>query len=172
MGMVGKEIAKRAKAFDMTVYGLNISKDNVDHVDKNYLPSERIEMFKQCDFVVVCMPLTEETKYMISAKELKSMKKTAILINVGRGAIVKTDDLVESLKNHEISGAILDVFETEPLEQSSPLWSLENVLITPHVAGDRQASYMPRMMNILCNNLNLYPHMQEMKNVIHLELGF
>ncbi|MDD3173385.1 MAG: D-2-hydroxyacid dehydrogenase [Herbinix sp.] len=172
LGMVGKEIAKRAKAFDMTTYGLNIVKDPIDNIDLIFTPDERIEMLKICDYVVICMPLTNETKYIISKKELEAMKSTAILLNVGRGPIIKTTELIDCLNHQGIAGAILDVFETEPLEADSPLWSMENVLITPHIAGDRQASYMPRMMNILCNNLEKYPNFHEMKNAINLKFGF
>ena len=172
LGKVGMEIAKRAKCFDMKVIGVNLVKVDSPFVDEQHFPAEIPEIVSDTDYLVVCMPLTKETHYMINRDVIRRMKETAVLVNVGRGPIVKTEDLVEALNENKIRAAILDVFEEEPLEPDSPLWNMENLMITPHIAGDRQKSYMPRMMKILCGNLNRYPDFEKMENPVNLRMGF
>lgn len=172
LGKVGMEIAKRAKAFDMKVVGVNLTKVNSDYVDEQYPPEDIQKIAGNTDYLVICMPLTKDTYYMIDKDVISKMKENAVLINVGRGPIVKTDDLVEALEKKSLRAAVLDVLEEEPLLPDSPLWKLENLMITPHIAGDRQKSYMPRMMRILCKNLNLYPVFDKMENPVNVRLGF
>lgn len=172
MGMVGRETAKRAKAFDMKVYGLDRGTVECEWLDRAFVTAELNEFLAVCDFVVICMPLTEETHHLFAGGVFDWMKETAVLINVGRGPIVKGEDLIEALRKKKLAGAVLDVMETEPLPADSPLWSMDQVMITPHIAGDRQASYMPRMMEILCHNLSLYPDIASMKNPVDLTQGF
>ncbi|QRN82573.1 hypothetical protein JR338_09085 [Chloroflexota bacterium] len=92
-------------------------------------------MLSSCDFVVVALPLTEETHHILGAPAFEAMKETAYLVNVGRGALVDEAALIEALKTGKIAGAMLDVFEQEPLPADSPLWDMENVIISPHVSG-------------------------------------
>ena len=172
MGMVGRETAKRAKAFDMLVYGLDRGKVDCEWLDGAFVTAELKEFLAVCDFVVICMPLTEETYHLFSGEVFDWMKETAVFMNVGRGPIVKEEDLIVALRQKKLAGAILDVMETEPLPADSPLWTMDNVMITPHIAGDRQASYMPRMMEILCHNLSLYPDIASMKNPVDLTQGY
>lgn len=172
LGKVGAEIALRADAFGMRVLGMDVIQKCVPHVEHVYLPQERCEMFAQCDFIVICMPLTPDTKHLIASQELSSMKPSAWVINVGRGAILQQSDLLSALEANQIGGAVLDVFEEEPLPPENALWGLSNVRITPHIAGDHLASYMPRMMKILCSNLRLYPDFSAMENLVDTSRGF
>lgn len=172
LGKVGMEIAKRAKAFDMKVVGVNLVKVDTTYVDEQYPPEELEKIVENTDYLVICMPLTKDTHYMINENIISQMKETAVLMNVGRGPIVKTEDLVDALKHNKIRAAVLDVFEEEPLKEESLLWNIDRLMITPHIAGDRQKSYMPRMMRILCKNLNLYPEFEEMENPVNLRMGF
>lgn len=172
MGMVGRETAKRAKAFDMQVYGLDRGKSDCEFLDRSFTTGELKGFLPICDFVIICMPLTDETCHMFSGDVFEWMKETAVLMNVGRGPIVKEEDLIEALDRGKLAGAVLDVMETEPLPAHSPLWTMEHVMITPHIAGDRQASYIPRMMEILCHNLSLYPNVGAMKNPVNLTQGY
>jgi len=172
MGMVGRETAKRAKAFDMKVYGLDREKVECEWLDRSFVTLELKEFLSICDFVVICMPLTKETHHLFAGEVFGWMKETAVLMNVGRGPIVKEEDLIEALRQNKLAGAVLDVMETEPLPSDSPLWTMDHVMLTPHIAGDRQASYMPRMMEILCHNLSLYPDIASMKNPVDLTQGF
>jgi phosphoglycerate dehydrogenase-like enzyme len=166
LGMVGREVAKRAKAFDMTVLGVDVFSGEVPFVDKRYTPEQRMEVLPQCDFVVLCMPLLPSTQGMIDRNELTMMKKTAWLINVGRGPLVVTDALVEAIDANMLAGAVLDVFDTEPLPQEDVLWSRENIWITPHTAGDHFAQYTPRMVEIIRHNLAQYPNFSAMQNKV------
>lgn len=172
MGRVGSEVAKRCKALGMTVYGVDPIQKEDENVEKIILPEERQDIIPESDVIVICMPLTASTRNMFTYKEFNSMKETAIFMNVGRGPIVKEDDFIEAMKNHRIGYAVLDVFDQEPLKSDSPLWTLDNIYITPHIAGDRQASYQPNMMKILCENLAKYPHFELMTNPVKLNRGF
>lgn len=172
MGMVGRETAKRARSFDMQVYGLDREKSDCEFLNRSFVTGELKEFLSICDFVVICLPLTDETHHLFSGDVFEWMKETAVLMNVGRGPIVKEEDLITALNTGKLAGAVLDVMEIEPLPADSPLWTMEHVLITPHIAGDRQASYMPRMMEILCHNLSLYPSTGAMKNPVNLTQGF
>ena len=172
MGKVGMEVAKRAKGFDMEVTGVNLIPVESSDLDRSLSTDQMMEGVADCDYLVICMPLTQETHHMVDQKVLSAMKESAVLMNVGRGPIVKTQDLVEVLKEKKLRMAILDVLEEEPLPGESFLWELENLWITPHIAGDRQKSYMPRMMRILCDNLNKYPNFDQMENPVNVKLGF
>lgn len=172
LGKVGLEVAKRAKGFDMEVTGVNLEPVDSVYIDHVFTTDHMKEAVKDCDYLVICMPLTEETHHMVDKEFLSGMKKSAVLINVGRGSIVKTEDLVEVLKQGNLRMAILDVLEEEPCPENSPLWDLDRLIITPHIAGDRQKSYMPRMMRILCDNLNKYPELDQMENPVNIKLGF
>lgn len=172
MGKVGMEVAKRAKGFDMEVTGVNLAPVISEYVDHFFTTGQMKEAVADCDYLVICMPLTEETYHMVDEEFLSHMKKSAVLMNVGRGPIVKTEDLVKVLREKKLRMAILDVLEEEPCAADSFLWEVENLIITPHIAGDRQKSYMPRMMRILCDNLNKYPDFAKMENPVNIKLGF
>lgn len=172
MGKVGMEVAKRAKGFDMEVTGVNLVPVISEYVDHAFTTKQMKEAVADCDYLVICMPLTEETHHMVDKEFLSNMKESAVLMNVGRGPIVKTEDLVDVLKQKKLRMAILDVLEEEPCPPDSPLWELDNLMITPHIAGDRQKSYMPRMMRILMDNLNKYPDFDQMENPVNIKLGF
>lgn len=133
-GKIGREVAKRAKAFDMKilVYDPYISKDI--GIEWNIRLVELDELLKQSDFVSIHCPLTKETYHLINEDKLRIMKKTAYLINTARGPIVDEKSLYKALKERWIAGAALDVFEYEPLPHDSPLFELDNIIMTPHIA--------------------------------------
>ncbi|HEX3025666.1 MAG TPA: D-2-hydroxyacid dehydrogenase [Clostridia bacterium] len=173
LGMVGKEIAKRGKALGMRVIALEKFKiENPENVDQLILHDEKELIFRESDFIVTSLPLTDETLHFVDEKELSLMKPTSYLINVGRGPVVNESALINTLKARKIAGAVLDVFEVEPLPKESELWSLDNVILTPHVAGDRQSSYYQRVLDLFYYNLEKYPESGKMKNVPNLKLGF
>lgn len=172
MGKVGMEIAKRASVFGMKVLSMNMTRVESTFIDEQYLPSQLIEMAGQCDYVIICLPLTGKTYHIFDESVFEAMKRGAVLVNVGRGPIVKTEAAVQALGNGKLRAAILDVLEEEPLPTDSELWEIKNLLITPHIAGDRQASYMPRMMRILCDNLKKYPNFEKMENPVNVKLGY
>lgn len=173
VGAIGLETAKIAKAFGMQVLGVRHSGKATDYVDKMYKPDQLNVVLPQCDVVVITLPLTKETTYMFTKDQFKQMKDTAILINIGRGPIVKEDDLIQALRQHEIAGAGLDVFTTEPLPEDSPFWEMEQVIITPHTAGSTKHYDERVIKDIFLPNLKRYlqgevPHM----NLVDYEKGY
>ena len=171
-GEVGSAIAKRAKAFDMSVIGINRQGKERVFFDKVYSFEHVQTIIAKGDYIVLAMPLTEKTMYMVDRNFLNCLKDSAILINIGRGALIKTDELIKALEEKRIRMAILDVFEQEPLEIESKLWKMDNVIITPHIAGDRIKEYSNRMLDIVCDNLSKYPYFDEMKNIVDLKEGY
>ena len=131
-GSVGTECAKRFKAFETIVIGVNdVVKEN-KYYDNIVGICQLDQVLGNSDVVIIAVPLTDKTKGLINAARLNKMKKEAILINLARGAVVVTKDLIAALHKNSIGGAVLDVFENEPLDESNPIWDLRNVIITPH----------------------------------------
>lgn len=131
-GNIGSEVAKRLKAFDVTVVGIDITTDQRPYFDKIELLNNLDEQLKAADIIVLTLPLTDDTKGMFDKSKFDLMKNSCIFVNIARGQLVVENDLIDALNNKKISGAVLDVFETEPLEKTSPLWDMDNVIITPH----------------------------------------
>lgn len=156
VGAIGKETAKIAKAFGMEVLGVRYSGREEEYVDEMFTPDQLNDVLPRCDYVVVTLPLTKDTYHMFDKEQFKQMKNSAYFINIGRGSIVNEEELILALQNGEIAGAGLDVFEKEPLNEDSPLWKMENVIITPHTAGSN-IHYNKRVVeNILLPNLKDY----------------
>lgn len=131
-GSVGTACAKRFKAFGMRVMAADIVKPQSDVYDA-YFPMQEIDKaLETADVIVLTLPLTEETRGFFHAERFSHCKNGAILVNIARGAVVKEKDLTDALISGNLGGAVLDVFEDEPLSAESPLWELENVMITPH----------------------------------------
>lgn len=136
VGQIGAEILRRAGAFGMTLYGVDPVHRSVPGTLDEIWPVERLpDLLSQSDYVVIAAPHTPETEKLFRRAVIRQMKPTAILINIGRGAIVDLADLVAALGAKEIAGAALDVCEVEPLPVEHPLWKMPNVIITPHVAA-------------------------------------
>ena len=150
-GSVGTECAKRFSAFGCNVLGVDL----YPREDKNYNKMVTLDLLdnaiSDADIVVLTLPLTDETYHLFNDKRLKRLRKNAVLVNISRGAVIDTVALIESLPN--IGGAVLDVFEEEPLPLNSPLWNMENVIITPHnsFVGDGNRN---RLNNMIISNLN------------------
>ena len=134
LGSVGRVIARWGKQFGMDVLGVKRTPGPVEHVDRVMGPEDLVEVMPRVDTLVVALPLTPETFHLLGEKELGLMKEGAVLFNIGRGKTIDEKALLKVLKAKRIK-AVLDVFEDEPLSKESELWSLENVIITPHVSG-------------------------------------
>jgi phosphoglycerate dehydrogenase-like enzyme len=153
LGRIGGRIARIAKAFDMRVIGIRRSGgDRVPAVDLIGAPSDLNALLPEADIVVLACPLTEETRGLIGEAALRAMKPSAILINVARGPVVDEPALVAALASGRIAGAGLDVTAAEPLDAQSPLWSLENVVLTPHTAGETRR-HEANVIDVLIDNL-------------------
>ncbi len=140
LGHIGKEVARLAMAFNMKVLGYHYR--HVETVDKVEWVEDLPNLLRLSDIVTLHVPLNSRTKQLIEEKELKLTKKDAFLINTSRGAVIDGSALVDALKNGKIGGAGLDVFEEEPLPADSPLRKLNNVILTPHMAGEPDALYL------------------------------
>lgn len=185
-GSVGREIARRLHPFGVTV--LAAKRDASQPEDSGYAPEglgdpngdyftrlypiEALKgMLAECDFVVVALPLTAETRNMFNADIFRAMKPGAFLVNVARGEVINDVALEQALKNGQIGGAVLDVFAQEPLPSDSALWGLKNVIITPHVSG-LSSHYMDDMVALFCENLSRYIEGKPLHNVIDVEKGY
>ncbi len=171
LGSIGMEIARKGKCFGMRVMGVKSTISPVDYVDEVYSPESIDRVLEQSDFLVLCVPLTPKTAGMIGEKELGKMKKTSYLINIARGGIVDEIALIRALREGWIAGAGIDVAEREPLPESSELWDLENVIITPHVAGSTP-HYWDRAVSIFIENLRRFLSGEELMNVVDKDKGY
>ncbi|GGP16545.1 D-2-hydroxyacid dehydrogenase [Oceanobacillus neutriphilus] len=156
VGKIGQETAKIAKAFGMKVLGVRHSGKAAEYVDEMYQPHQLDNVLPQSDYVVVTLPLTEDTHHLIGEEQFKQMKKDAFFVNIGRGQIVDEKAMIAALENNEIAGAGLDVFENEPLDNTSPLWEMENVILTPHTAGATEFYNQRVIEDIFIPNLKSY----------------
>ncbi len=174
-GKIGREVAQMGHAFGMEVIAtrrhLTASAAPDPFVGRFYPAEATRTLAGQCDYLVVAVPLTAETRHLVDRSLLEAMKPTAFLINVARGAVVDELALIEALTERRIAGAALDVFEQEPLPDSSPLWRLDNVLITPHIAGNTQR-YHERAAEIFAQNLERYLDGRPLLNQVAVERGY
>lgn len=131
-GSVGTECAKRFKAFGCKVIGLDVIDFERVGFDEIKFITEYASVFNVSDVIILTLPLTKETEYFVDKVKLSEMKKSSILVNIARGKIINEKDLIDALKTNRIGGAVLDVFEEEPLNKDSVLWDIDNVIITPH----------------------------------------
>lgn len=152
LGRIGKQVARRAIAFDMKVLYHNRNPDLAAESQLGVEYASLFEILSESDFVTLNCPLTEETTHLIGSKELDQMKPTAILINMARGGVVDTDALVEALQQQRIAAAALDVTEPEPLPRDHPLLALENLVIAPHLGSASDRTRL-RMMQMTVENL-------------------
>ncbi len=172
VGAIGERTAKLAKSIGMDVLGVRRHpEDGSPHVDEMHGPDELLTLLPKADFCVLTIPLTPETKGIIGEAELRAMKPTAHIVNIGRGGTIQEDILVQALREGWIAGAGLDVFETEPLPEDSPLWTLDNVIITAHYSG-LTPHYNERAMDIFLENLARYQAGESLLNVVDKELGY
>jgi len=172
LGGIGTETARRAHALGMNVIATRgSSREGPDFVSYVGLADELTELAERADVVVNATPLTPATRDIFNADFFARMKPTAYFINVGRGGSVVTDDLVEALKSGAIAGAGLDVTEPEPLPEGHPLWSLPNVIITPHVAAGSDVR-VGRLWLVMRENLRRYSAGEKMYSVVSVERGY
>ncbi|MBN1976583.1 MAG: D-2-hydroxyacid dehydrogenase [Anaerolineae bacterium] len=172
VGAIGEQTARVAMAFGMRVLGVRRNPTiGLPGVEAMFGSDQLLDVLPRADVVVVTAPLTQETQGMIGERELRAMRPTAYLVNIGRGGIVDESALLRALEEGWIAGAGLDVFEEEPLPEESPLWGLENVIVTAHYAGVTP-HYDERAMAIFLDNLRRYRAGEPLRNVVDKKLGY
>ncbi|MFC0558246.1 D-2-hydroxyacid dehydrogenase [Halalkalibacter alkalisediminis] len=173
VGSIGKETAKIAKAFGMHVLGIRHSGAPVEQVDEMFTTDQLNSLLPKCDYVVVTLPLTSETQHLFGAEQFSLMKSTAYFINIGRGELVVEQDLIHALLEQQIAGAGLDVFTTEPLPEENPLWTMENVIVTPHTSGSTEHYDKRVIEDIFIPNLKKYIAKEPLSiNVVDYKKGY
>jgi phosphoglycerate dehydrogenase-like enzyme len=172
LGEMGGAAAKSAKKLGMTVVGVRRNPGPHRHADE-ILPLTKLHKgLALADFVLVAAPLTPATAHLIDRKAIAAMKDGAGLINVGRAGVVDYKALVAALKSGKLSGAMLDVFDPEPLPASSPLWRVPNLIITPHCSSDDLDDYLPKTMDLAFENLARLRTGRKLKNVVNRATGY
>ncbi|MBX9741524.1 MAG: D-2-hydroxyacid dehydrogenase [Beijerinckiaceae bacterium] len=154
VGVISEELARRCKAFGMRVLGVS-SRASADGFDAMYTRDRLEEAAAQADFLIAIVPYTRDTHHMISAAVLDAMPRHGVFINIARGPVVDEEALIERLRDRRIAGAGLDTFIEEPLPASSPLWGLDNVIITPHVGGMSDI-YAEQILPLLIHNVRAF----------------
>jgi phosphoglycerate dehydrogenase-like enzyme len=185
-GSIGRQIANLLQPFGAVV--LATKRDPMHPKDRGYIPEGQGDpggdlvhrlyppqavrsMLKECDFVVVTVPLTRETQDMIGPEELSALQPTAFLVDVSRGGVVNSSALFNALRDKKLAGAALDVHSEEPLPSDSPFWKLPNVILTPHISGNT-AHYDQRAVDLFIENLQRYLAGQELFNEFNRQEGY
>lgn len=172
-GGIGRQVGRQAKGLGMRVWVLDRepAQGPPEHADRVFGPDALHDLLAGSDYVMIAVPHTKETDGLIGKAELSAMKRGAVLVNVSRGSIVDEDALIESLGTGHLRGAGLDVFREEPLPPHSPLWELDNVCVTPHVAGV-SPRFWERETELIIENTRRYLAGEAMLNVVNKQAGY
>ena len=185
-GSIGREVARLARAFNMTIlvtkrdarrvedtgYTLPGFGDPAGQLPTRIYPTEALRsVVAQCDYVVITLPLTPRTRHLFDESLFQAMRPNAYVVNVGRGPVIDEQALIKALQRGWIAGAGLDVFEKEPLPADSPLWNMQNVILTPHVSG-MTAHYDERAVDLFAANLRRYLAGETLFNVVDRDAGY
>lgn len=175
-GDIGERTAERLRPFGVQTVGIRrTARLKPDSFDEMYTMDELDSQLAAADFVLCALPSTKQTEGLLNERRLRLMKKDAILINVGRGSLIDTKALERVMSEGHLFGAALDVTSPEPLNEDSPLWSMDNVIITPHVAGagfGHLAGTEKKIADICCENLRRYIAGEELYNLVDPAIGY
>lgn len=171
-GEIGMETARLLHPFGAYISATTRRpKQKPRFIDEMGKASDLDKMLPRADFILVTLPYTDATHHLFDRKKFKRMKKTAVIMNIGRGGIINEKDLVGALRRKDIFGAALDVTEEEPLSSKSPLWNMKNVIITPHHSG-LSDQYMNRAIDLFCKNIKAYRARKELPTEVDKALGY
>lgn len=169
MGDIGRAIARAARALGVRVIGVSRSGRRVPEAERMYPMRALVQPLRSADWVVVVLPLTAATDRLVGERALGAMRSTAWLLNLGRGATVDEGALLRALRERRIGGAVLDVFPTEPLPREHPFWTLDNVVVTPHIAGP---STPEEISPIFCDNLGRFLAGRPLRHLVNRRRGY
>lgn len=184
-GSIGREVGRLAKAFGMRILAMQQGSDHRDRgfmvpgigdpegtlPERYYTADQLHDLLKECDVVVIAVPLTPQTRNLFDAKAFHAMKQSAFLVNIARGDVCDEGALIEALQSKRIAGAALDVFKQEPLPAESPFWEMPNVIVSPHVTG-LTPHYQDRAMLIFETNIRRYLAGEPLYNLIDKNKGY
>ena len=170
-GSIAIEAAKRLQGFDVNITGINSTGRRVEYFNSCHPMKELHNVLPQADVVVLSIPYTKETHHLINEESISYIKKGACLINIARGSIIKESALIDALRKGNIHGAALDVFEEEPLPEESPLWEMNNVIITPHNSWISEMR-TERRYRIVYENLRRYINGEALLNIVDIDKGY
>lgn len=170
LGGIGRALVDIVRPLEMRVMGTSRSGTPVDGVEV-HTSDALLELLPQADFVAICAALTDQTRHMFSTEQFAAMKNEAWVVNVARGGLIDTDALVTALRDGEIAGAALDVTDPEPLPDEHPLWSLDNVLITPHVANTWDMA-LPELRALVNENVSRFARGEGLLGLVDPGLGY
>src|SRR2546427_3666354 len=173
LGTIGHEVARRAHAFGMRVIGIRRRTDQPkpSFVDRIAGPDELESALRGCDVLVIAAPFSDQTDRLMSGERLAMLNRGAIVINVARGQIIDEAALISALESGHLGGAVLDVFRHEPLDPASPLWTLPNVIISPHVSGVRP-DHWDEVIDLFLENLRRFEHGDPLLNLVDVRAGY
>lgn len=173
MGEVSRQLARRAHALGMSVTGVGrrARVAPVEHFDRVVVQDDLHEVLATADYVVLATPLTEQTAGMFGSAEFAAMPTDAVLVNVGRGPVIREDALLDALRSGLIRGAALDVVPKEPLAPEHELWDMPNVILTPHISSDFQG-WEDAMVDLFVENLRRWTEGEPLRNIVDLEMGY
>lgn len=171
LGEIGRDAARKAKAFDMTVIGVSRAGTAGGPIDE-VLPRTRLdEALRRADVLLLALPLDPDTFHLIGEREFNLMKPSAIVVNIARGPIIDEQALIAALTNKTIAGAAMDVTEVEPLPADSPLWGLDNVLFSPHIGGQGDDAQRQRLSALVADNLTRFLAGEPLQNIVIQQTG-
>lgn len=174
LGAIGRRVAQLGRAFGMRVVAVrrSVAEGATDPDADELLPSSRLpELLAQSDYVVVSAPSTPESRHLLGAEQFHQMKPTAFVVNIARGELIDEQALIAALRDGTLGGAALDVFATEPLPAESPLWTLPNVIMSPHISG-MTLRYSQRLTDLLLDNLARFREGRPLRNVVDPARGY
>jgi phosphoglycerate dehydrogenase-like enzyme len=171
LGDIGGTLAHKAKALGMRVLGVRASEEPFPGIDAQYTPDVLLGALPLADHVALCLPLTSQTRKLVGEAELRAMKPTAYIYNVGRGRSIDAEALLQALRQGWIAGAGLDVSDPEPLPADSPLWDAPNVILSQHTSGSSPLNAQ-RITDIFMENLGRYLRGQPLENLIDPDVGY
>lgn len=172
VGSIGEVVARHAKQFGMKVIGVTRGGKKHRFVDRMVTPKQLRKVLPQADFLVSTLPLTPETEGLIGRAELDLLPRHAGVVNLGRAKVIDYDALLDKLHKGELAGAVLDVFDPEPLPPDSPWWSAPNTILSPHCAVDDESDYVARCLDIFFDNLKRFRAGRALRNRVDTRLGY
>jgi phosphoglycerate dehydrogenase-like enzyme len=171
LGKSGQAIARLAKTFGMTVIGIRARPSETPNVDRVEPMTKLHAVLGEADCVALCLPLLPATRAMFDAAAFAALKPGTVLVDISRGSIVQLAALLDALRSGRLRGAVLDVFEIEPLPAENPLWDMDNVIVTPHCSSVYEG-WERRAMEMFCDNLDRWRRGEPLENVVDPQRGY